>query len=467
MMNSKPKERDSRYQQIPTSDHAKIPPQAIDLEEAVLGACLLESGAIDKACRIISSEMFYKHCNQLLFKVAQELSSKGFPVDMLTITQELTKRELLNEVGGAAYVAGLTNRVGSGSHIEYHSKIIYQMFVQREIIRFASELQFCAYSDDFDTAIEKYSEFTTSVDNMITMKRSDRLLSDILVDHKVDMQRRKDLALRGTISGVPTGFRELDSKTAGWQPCDLIIIAARPSMGKTAVALHISKLAASKGVPVCFTSLEMDDIRLTDRLICSEGGIDANSLKSGKLSFAEDMAYEKASKALSALPLWIDDSPRATVSSIRALARTKHRRNECGLLVIDYLQLIESAASSDKFMNREREVSIISRSLKLLAKELKIPVILLCQLNRAAESRTDKRPQLSDLRESGAIEQDADVVLLPFRPEYYGILEDINGESLQGVGMLITAKNRNGSIGDVFFRYSPDLSQIYDFKNPF
>lgn len=464
------KEQGSRYPQRkeinPELLEGKIPPQATDFEEAVLGACMLEPEAFDKTSKYLTTSMFYKDNHQKIYKAIVSLSTKNSPIDILTVTDELKNRDELEEIGGPAFLVKLTNKIASAAHTEYHSQIIYQMYVQREIIRTCYSLQSIAFSDDFDTVMENYSDFTNVVDNLITMRRTDRSLAEIMVDHEREMLRRAEQAKQGKESGIPTGFAELDTKTSGWQPGDLVILAARPSMGKTAVALHIGKQAAINNISTCFFSIEMDDIRLADRLICSEGGIDASNLKRGTLTEPEKMAYSNAANNLAMLPFWIDDNPKATVNSIRAIARTKHRKGDCGLIIIDYLQLIESTSERKDF-NREREVAEISRSLKLLAKELGIPVILLCQLNRAAENRSDKRPQLSDLRESGAIEQDADVVLLPYRPEYYGYKEDVEGNSLEGVGILITAKNRNGSVGDIYFRYSPDLSQIYDFKLPF
>jgi len=462
------KKQDSLFQKTNNSELlglGKIPPQAIELEEAIIGACMVDAESFDRISGFMRPEMFYKQVHQTIYEAIDDLSSKRQSVDLLTVSQYLREKNQLEEIGGPIYLAQLTSKVGSGAHAEYHAKIIYQMFVMREIIRSTSELQNSAFSDSFDEMIENYASFTLKVDDLIAQKRTDKLLREIMIAHSKEMDRREKASENGNMPGIPTGFADLNLKTAGWQNGDLIVIAARPGMGKTAVSLHVGKHAAKLDHKVCFFSIEMDELRLADRLICSEGGINSDNLKIGKLTPDEKHAYSNASKKLSTYKMWIDDNSKVTINSIRSITRTKHRRGECSMIIIDYLQLIESLDRRD--FNREREVAEMSRSLKLLAKELQIPIILLCQLNRAAESRQDKRPSMSDLRESGAIEQDADVILFPYRPEYYGFKEDNDGNSLEGVGILILAKNRQGAVGDIFFRYSPDLSRIYDFDKPF
>jgi replicative DNA helicase len=289
-------------------------------------------------------------------------------------------------------------------------------------------------------------------------------------DHMVELDKRIKQNAKGEMQGVATGLSMLNNYTNGWKPGELIVLAARPSMGKTAVALNLfTKSAATLRKNILFFSLEMDDMSLADRLVCSYGGIAPDSLKRGQLSDQELNKYHESSAQLQQLPIYIDDTARADLIHIGAISKSKRRKGQCDLIVIDYLQLIESPKDNkSSFKNREREVSEMSRGLKLLAKELKVPVILLAQLSRAVESRpgTMKRPILSDLRESGAIEQDADMVIFPYRPEYYGIMEDDNGNSLQGVMILGIAKNRNGRVGDIFCRNSPDLTRFYDFDTP-
>ena len=294
-----------------------------------------------------------------------------------------------------------------------------------------------SFEDDFDGMKSLYSSSTDILDNLLAGKRADRSMYEIMQDYVKEVDRRITQFKQGVMMGVPTGISYLNSYTNGWKPGELIVIAARPSMGKTAVALNLfTKEAAVANKNTLFFSLEMDDMSLSDRLACSYGGIVSDNLKRGNLSDHELDALHNAVGELEKLPIYIDDSARADLIHINAISRTKRRKGQCDMIVIDYLQLIESPQSKNQFKNREREIAEMSRGLKLLAKELKIPIILLAQLSRAVESRGDKRPMLSDLRESGAIEQDADMVIFPFRPEYYDINEDDDGNSLKGVMIL-------------------------------
>lgn len=447
-------------------EHGKVPPQAVDLEEAVLGACMLGAGAYDSIAHVLEPDCFYKEAHQLLFKAISHLASKNEPIDIMTVTGRMKETGELDIVGGPYYITQLTNRVASAANLEYHSYIVYQQFVKREMIRLCSDLVKQSYEDtlDFDMMGSLYSGHTEHLDNLLAGRRADKNMQQVMKDHMTELDRRVQLSQEDKMTGIPTGLVDLNKITNGWQPGDLIIVAGRPGMGKTAVALNLfAKHAATEDKKVLFYSLEMSDISLADRLVCSCGGIHPDNLKSGRLTPDEMERYHQNVKELIDLPFYIDDSARVGLKHITAISRAKKRKGLCDLIVIDYLQLIESPQEAYSFKNREREVADLSRGLKLLAKELKVPVILLCQLSRAVESRNVKRPQLSDLRESGAIEQDADIVLFPFRPEYYGDEVDDEGTSTKGVMVLVNAKNRNGSLRDVYAKYSEDLTRFYDY----
>lgn len=451
------------------SEHGKIPPQTIELEEAVLGACMLETTAYDNIGHVLTKECFYKDAHQIIFNAIEILAANSKPIDILTVTNQLKDTGELELVGGPYYITQMTNRISSTANIEYHAMIIYQKYIQREMIRLSSELIQYAFEDTgFDEAEISYNHATEILDNLLAGKRSDKTMYRVMQDHREELSRRIKLSSEGHMTGIKTGIVHLNKLTHGWKPGELIIVAGRPGMGKTAVALNLfTKHSAILDKKTLFFSLEMDDLSLADRLLCSYGGIDSDNLKTGKLTPDEHVKYEATSLEIQKLPIYIDDSARVDIKHITTISRAKKRKNECDMIVIDYLQLIDIKQQKYYYKNREREVAEMSRSLKLLAKELKIPVMLLCQLNRGVESRqtANKRPMLGDLRESGAIEQDADIVIFPYRPEYYGITEDDLGNSTEGAMILIVAKNRNGRTGDVYARYSPDLTQFYDYNN--
>lgn len=447
------------------TEHGRIPPQAVDLEEAVLGACMLQTAAYEEIGHILTPECFYKEAHQIIYNAIEILSGKNEPIDILTVNNQLKSTGESEFVGGAYYVTTLTNRVANTTNIVYHSMIIYQKFVQREMIRLCSNVIQQAYEDShFDNSESVYISATETIDNLLAGKRADKDMLRVMKDHEEEVIRRIEMSKNNELTGIRTGISRLNNFTNGWKPGELIIVAGRPGMGKTAVALNLfTKYASSLGKRTLFFSLEMDDLSLADRLVCSYGGINADKLKTGNLDPQDIEAYYSAKRQLEKLPISIDDSARVDIKHISTISRSKKRKGKCDMIVIDYLQLIESK-NDDYRKNREREVAEMSRSLKLLAKELKVPVMLLCQLNRAVESRGgDMRPKLGDLRESGAIEQDADMVIFPYRPEYYGITEDLEGNSLERVMVMIIAKNRNGRVGDVFANYSPDLTQFFDY----
>jgi replicative DNA helicase len=442
------------------AQYGKLPPQALEVEEAVLGALMLERDAYVTVADIIDTASFYKEENQKIFEAIKHLSTHEKPVDLLMVTQELKNRKQLDEIGGAAYITQLTRRVASAAHIEFHSRIIAQKYIQRELIRIASEIQAKSYDEtmDVDDLID-FSETALFKVAEGNIKKETRPIRPILKEaiDQIEMARhRKD-----GLSGVPSGFTGLDRITSGWQKTDLIIIAGRPSMGKTALVLSMARnMAVEHNRPVAIFSLEMSSIQLINRLIASETELPPQKIKNGRL---EDWEWEHLHRKISQLdqaPLFIDDTPALSIFELRAKCRRLKMQHDVQVIIVDYLQLM--TAGVDIRASREQEVSTISRSLKAIAKELDVPIIALSQLNRSVESREGKRPQLSDLRESGAIEQDADIVTFIHRPEYYKITEDESGNSLIGVAELIIAKHRNGTTGEVFLSFRKSLAKFTD-----
>jgi replicative DNA helicase len=460
--NRKRQQPDSEFRQL--IEFGKVPPQAIELEEAVLGACMMEP-VYNEIGHLLSGDCFYKDAHQRIFRAIETLAAENKPVDILTVSSHLKQTGELETIGGPYYITTLTSRVASAANIQFHSMIVYQKFIQRQLINHASQLMQVSFADNFDEVQASYNMMTDVMDNMFAGKRTDRSIFEILKDHLKEVDRRIKLSESGEMTGVKTGIVQLNRMTNGWKPGELIIVAGRPGMGKTAVALNLfTKQAAMAGKRTLFFSLEMDELSLADRLICSYGGIEPDLLKSGKNADQWLGKYNESLQQLQRLPIFIDDTAHADLKHISTISRAKRKNGQCDMIVIDYLQLIE--INSPAFnKNREREVAELSRGLKQLARELKIPVLLLCQLNRGVESRSgdDKKPRLGDLRESGAIEQDADMVIFPFRPEYYGLQEDADGKSLEGIMIMIIAKNRNGRTGEVYAKYSPDLTRFFDY----
>ena len=431
----------------------KVPPQAKELEEAILGAIMLEKSAFDTVIEILKPECFYVDAHQKIFKAMQGLAIKSLPIDMLTVVEELKLREELEIVGGPYYVTKLTNSVVSSANIDAHSRIVLQKFIQRELIRISGEIIGEAYEDStdvfdlLDNAEGKLFEITNN-----HLRKNFDDIDSVLVktfNRIEDMRNRKD-----EITGVPTGFPTLDKITYGWQPTDLIILAARPSVGKTAFALNLARTAAirPKGddrppTAVAFFSLEMSSSQLVQRILSAESEIWLEKIARGKLEEHEmKQLYKNGFDRLSKAPIFIDDSAALNIFELRAKCRRLKNKHNVGLIIIDYLQLM--SGSADRNSNREQEISKISRDLKSLAKELQVPIIALSQLSREVEKRKEgnKMPQLSDLRESGAIEQDADLVMFLYRPEYYEVTTDEFGESNKGETHVKIAKHRNGSL---------------------
>ena len=444
-------------------DYGRVPPQALDLEEAVLGAIMLEKDAVIAVLDILKPESFYKEANQKIFRAIIDLSMNQKPIDILTITEDLKKRNQLSEVGGALYITQLTSRVASAAHLEYHARIVAQKYIQRELIRISSEIQTNAYDDsiDVDDLLDsaESSLFGIAEGNI----KNETLKLNALI--KSAMEQIEEAAKRDdSLSGVPSGFTKLDRITSGWQRSDLIIIAARPSMGKTAFVLTMARnIAVDHKQPVAIFSLEMASLQLVNRLIVAETELPSDKIRNGRLEQFEWEQLEYKIKSLNEAPLYIDDTPAITIFELRAKCRRLKKLHDIQLIIIDYLQLMSGTAESRG--NREQEVSNISRALKGMAKELNIPIIALSQLNRSVELRTgNKRPQLSDLRESGAIEQDADLVIFIHRPEKYGLDTDDYGNSLKGIAEIIVAKHRNGPIGDVSLRFRDEFAKFSDLE---
>lgn len=443
-------------------DHGRIPPQALDLEEAVLGAMMLEQNALTNVIDIIKPEVFYKEAHQKIFRAIHKLFADSEPVDILTVTQQLLKNGDLESVGGAYYISQLTSRIASAANVEFHARIVIQKFLQRELIRISNGIIKESYedsSDVFDILDKAEKElFAISETNL---RRSFSDMPSLVREavKQLETAREQD----GHISGIPSGFSGVDRVTAGWQKSDLIILAARPGMGKTAFVLTMaSNMAVEFKKAVAVFSLEMAGVQLVMRLIASETELAADKLKKGQL---EQYEWEQLNAKLSNLtdaPLFIDDTPALSIFELRAKCRRLKAQHDIQLVIIDYLQLM--SGGGDKSGNREQEISNISRSLKGLAKELNIPIIALSQLSRAVETRGgSKKPLLSDLRESGAIEQDADMVCFIYRPEYYKILEDEQGNSTEGMAEFIIAKHRNGALEDIPLRFIDKFAKFMDY----
>lgn len=439
----------------------KIPPQAVDLEEAVLGAIMLEKDAYIAVSEFLKPESFYTNSHQKIFQAIMDLSAKEKPIDILTVTEELRKKNELNDIGGPLYISKLTNRVASAANVSFHARIVAQKYIQRELIRVSNEIQNRAFDESIDVNdLLDFSEqelFQIAEGNI----KKETAKINVLIQAAIE-QIQEAGKKEGSLLGVPSGFTKLDRITSGWQKSDLIIVAARPSMGKTAFALSMAKnMAVDHGRPIGIFSLEMSSLQLVTRLIVSETELPSQRIRNGKLDDHEWKQLESKIKKLVEAPIFIDDTAAISLFEFRAKARRLKLQHNIELIVVDYLQLMTS--SVDSRGSREQEVSNISRSLKAVAKELEIPIIALSQLNRSVEMRSgNKRPQLSDLRESGAIEQDADLVLFIHRPEKYGLTEDEDGNSYKGVAEIIVAKHRNGPIADVTLLFREEMAKFIE-----
>jgi replicative DNA helicase len=456
---------------IITLEKGKLPPQALDLEEVVLGAMMIDKKGVDEVIDILSVEAFYKDAHKHIFESIFKLFENSEPIDLLTVSSQLKKDAKLDLIGGDFYLISLTQRVSSSAHIEFHARIILQKYIQRSLIKISNEIIEEAYDetkdvfDLLDTAESKLYEVTQG-----NVKKSTESAQSLVIQAK---KKIEEISNKEGMSGIPTGFTKLDKLTSGWQPSDLIIIAARPGMGKTAFTLTMARnVAVESNIPVAFFSLEMSSVQLITRLISSETNLSSEKLRTGKLEKHEWEQLNVKVKTLEKAPLFIDDTPSLSIFDLRAKARRLASQYGIKMIMIDYLQLM-TAGGSQKGGNREQEISTISRNLKALAKELSIPVIALSQLSRAVETRGgSKRPLLSDLRESGAIEQDADIVSFIYRPEYYKIDEwdDDERSPTEGQGEFIVAKHRNGGLESIRLKFIGHLGKfdnLDDFDTPF
>ncbi len=454
-----------------TLEKGKIPPQAVDLEEVVLGAMMIDKKGVDEVIDILHPDVFYKDAHRFIYEAIFKLFESSEPVDLLTVSAQLRKEGRLDQVGGDFYLIKLTQKVASSAHIEFHARIILQKYIQRSLIKISSEIIEDAYNEStdvfdlLDTAEAKLYEVTQG-----NLKRSAETAQNLVIQAK---KKIEEISNKDGLSGIPSGFDKVDRLTSGWQPSDLIIIAARPGMGKTALTLSMARnMAVNSNIPVAFFSLEMSSVQLITRLISSETGLSSEKLRTGRLEKHEWEQLNVKVKALETAPLFIDDTPSLSIFDLRAKARRLASQHKIKLIVLDYLQLM-TAGGSQKGGNREQEISTISRNLKALAKELNIPVIALSQLSRAVETRGgSKRPILSDLRESGAIEQDADIVSFIYRPEYYKIDEwdDEERTPTQGQAEFIVAKHRNGGLDNIRLKFIGQLGKfdnLDDFDSPF
>lgn len=450
-----------------TGDIGKIPPQASDVEQVVLGAMMLEKDALNNTINLVTRETFYDPRHQYIYSAMQELFGNTKPVDLITVTEQLQKNGELEAAGGVAYLAQLTNRVASSAHIEFHARIIIQKHLKRELIKVSSEI----IRDAYDDTVDIFDLLNTAESNLFQISESNMTKQASTMQSIVGQAIAEIEKARNTpdgISGTPSGFHDLDKITSGWQKSDMVVIAARPGMGKTALVLSMARnTAVDYNMGVAVFSLEMSAVQLVKRLIAGEARIDSEKLRKGNLADHEFQQLHSRITALSAAPIFIDDTPGITIFDFRAKCRRLKAQHDIQLVIIDYLQLM-SAKDGKGSGNREQEISTISRSIKEIAKELNIAIIALAQLSRSVEQRGgDKKPILSDLRESGAIEQDADIVSFIYRPEYYGITKDDDGNSNQGIGELIIAKHRNGKTDRVRMRFVPEFARFENLTQAF
>lgn len=454
-----PYERNGNVAALPHD--GRIPPQAVDLEEAVLGALLVDKNALARVIDILHASAFYKDQHGIIYQAIADLFGDNQPVDILTVAAHLRSEGNIKSVGGESYLAALSQKVSSGAHIEYHARIVLQKHIQRELIRIAGEIITDAYDETQDvlTLLDSSEQklFEVAQGNL---KRNYETAESLI---RQALDRIEHISKQEGLSGVPSGFSALDRVTSGWQPSDLIILAARPGMGKTAFVLSMARnMSIDHKKNVAVFSLEMSSVQLITRIISSETGLNSEKLRKGDLNDMEWNQLTSGVKDLEKANLFIDDTPALSVFDLRAKVRRLASTQGLDLIIIDYLQLM-TAGNNKNGGNREQEISTISRSLKSIAKELNVPVIALSQLSRAVETRsTSKRPQLSDLRESGAIEQDADIVSFIYRPEYYDIVEWEDGEPSTNQAEIIIAKHRNGSLENVRLRFIGELAKFAD-----
>ncbi|MCJ7811928.1 replicative DNA helicase [bacterium] len=439
----------------------RVPPQSLEAEMAVLGSVMIDNDCIGKIIEIVDVSHFYRTVHQQIFTAARALYERNEPVDLITLTEELKKQNRLEEIGGTYYLTELAEAVPSSANVEYHARIVLERFLMRRLIEESAAIAKECYDglDDVYKIIDRSEQRIFGLSEK-RQRRTFQHISPIM--HEAFETIEKFHQREGAVTGVPTGFTMLDELTSGFQQSEFIIIAGRPSMGKTALSLNIARHAAVKAkIPVGFFSLEMSNRQLALRLLCADAQVDAHGVRTGRLADKEWQELSLHAGALTEAPLYVDDTPGMGVLEVRAKARRLKKEHDIGLIIVDYLQLMEGPRGAE---SRQQEISVISRSLKNLAKELDVPVVALSQLSRAVEVRGgERRPMLSDLRESGAIEQDADVVLFIYRPEFYGKKADEQGNPLEGKAEIIIGKQRNGPVGTIHLYFKKQWAR---FNNP-
>lgn len=429
------------------NEFGKIPPQATDIEEVLLGALLLDPSAFSRVKGLLRADMFYNNEHLKTYEAICEMHVKGKEVDILTLKTAYPEFSI-------KYLTGLTSRVGSAAHIQHHAAIIYEKYMAREMIRIGSQMVEDSYDGDALDLLKHYKlELENKLLGFLGMNSYGISIIEAANKSLDEYFKREKMIKEGKRSGIPSTFKSLDEKTAGWQPEHLMVLAARPAMGKTSLAISFLMTAADAGYSVAMYSLEMSAVKLTDKIICSIADVDLGEYKKGKLMDAQRTAIENATSRFDNWRVTFSDTMLNDIDQIHASAQSIKSKLGLDFIIIDYLQLL---TSRDKNANREREVAENSRKAKLMAVELGVPVLLLSQLNRSLESRGDKRPMLSDLRESGAIEQDADMVLFVYRDCVYNETE--GGSD----GELIVSKHREGPTGVVQFNYNSSLTKFWD-----
>lgn len=452
----------------------KVPPQDNEIEKAILGAILINSDAIHDIKNTINSDFFYNESHKLIYKTFEYLTDKNKPIDLLTVVSNLKDNNELEKIGGASYIVNLTSRVATSMNIEMHAEILKTQYLRRKVIQGCSEMIRLAYdSNNIDDLISATDFLNQDIMDVATKNDGIKHISEVFDKAVSSARERFENNIKGLPNGLLTGLKAIDKKTSGFRGGHLIIIAARPGQGKTAIALDIAKNISKDKNDVAFFSLEMQDIELADRLLLAESGVDPERYKSGTMDENELQLIFDAKDRMYDYSFYVDDKPLCSLSYIRTTAKVLKRKGKLKMIVIDYLQLADVRS---KGMSREQEISNATRTLKALAKELDVPIILLSQLNREVEKRGDKMPQLSDLRESGAIEQDADIVMFLMRPiTYKGITKDslmqdfsnlppIVNEDLSGLIIIDWAKIRNGSIGTTFAKHNLGVNKFEDYE---
>lgn len=464
MGNNSQSHRSQRQQPMELA-YGHVMPQATEIEKAVLGALMIDKDAYLEVCDFLRPESFYEPRNQLVYDAIQKLSIEQNPVDVLTVTDMLEKMGKLDEVGGPTYIADLSSRVATSANIEYHAKVVAEKFLARQMVSYVSVIGKKTFDETYDIHdVVQEAESTLFELTQKNMKKDYSALGPI-IGRAVDIVEKAH-SNTGGLTGISTGFYKLDDMTCGWQDSDLVIIAGRPAMGKTAFALSLAKnIAIDQKIPMAFFSLEMTDVQLANRLMANVCEIEGKKLLSGQLDREDWKRLDKNLTYMTEAPLFVDDTEGLSVMELRTKARRLKAEHDIKLIMVDYLQLM--TASGMRYNNRQEEVSLISRSLKGLAKELNVPVLALSQLNRGVDSREGpegKRPQLSDLRESGAIEQDADMVVFLHRPEYYGLYQSEDGtKDYRGKAEVIISKHRKGATGIVLLDFKGAFTR---FENP-